>query len=147
MRTAVLRLEDKMNITQKEKVRQMRGHGTSYSKIARALGLSENTVKSFCKRNGLTGSSEKIVDSNGKGAPFCLSCGIPITQIPGYRGRMYCTDRCRISWWNKHPAAPSRKNTRLFTCLACGSQFDGYGKRERKYCSRSCCAKSKAARL
>lgn len=133
-----------MNIKQKKTARQMREAGTSYSKIANALGLSENTVKSFCKRNGLTVSGEPAVESNGQVTAFCLNCGRSIIQTPGYRSRKYCSDRCRISWWNKHPASPSRKNTRSFTCLACGRQFDAYGKRDRKYCSRSCYVGSKA---
>lgn len=133
-----------MNIKQKENVREMREAGASYAKIAKALSLSENTVKSFCKRNQFSMSWESIAGSNSKGTPFCLNCGMPVTQTQGYRGRKYCSDKCRISWWNKHPAAPGRKKTRSFACLACGKQFDSYGKRERKFCSRSCCNSQKA---
>ncbi|MDD2302117.1 MAG: RNA polymerase subunit sigma-70 [Eubacteriales bacterium] len=134
-----------MTNEQKENVREMRGAGASYAKIARALGLSENTVQSFCRRSKLTDESLKAGEPNGKGALFCLNCGIPIKQTPGYRGRKYCSDRCRISWWNKHPVTPGRKSTRSFTCLACGKLFDAYSGRERKYCSRSCSAGSKGS--
>ena len=135
-----------MNMTQKDNVRKMRGAGESYAKIASALGLSENTVQSFCRRNNLTDGFVKNGEPTGKGAPFCLSCGVPIRQTPGYRARKYCSDRCRIAWWNKHPAEPGRKSTRSFACLACGKQFDAYGRRERKYCSQSCSARSKRSR-
>lgn len=132
-----------MNMTQKEKVREMRGYNISYSRIANALGLSENTVKSFCKRNLMTTIAEDSGRLRSRGLPLCLNCSLSIKQTPGHRGRKYCSDRCRISWWNKRPAAPGRKNTRSFTCLTCGRQFDSYGKHERKYCSRSCYARSK----
>ena len=135
-----------MTNEQKENVRKMRGAGESYAKIAGALGLSENTVQSFCRRNNLTDGYVRNGEPTGKGAPFCLSCGVPIRQTPGYRGRKYCSDRCRIAWWNKRPAGPGRKSTRSFACLACGKQFDAYGRRERKYCSQSCSARSKRSR-
>ncbi len=135
-----------MNKMQKEKVRQMRGYRISYSKIAKAVGLPENTVKSFCRRNQLNIRAESVVGSSSKGMPYCLNCSKQITQTPGHRGRKYCSDRCRITWWNKRPVVPGRKNIRSFTCLACGKQFDTYGKRERKYCSRTCSAGSKAVR-
>lgn len=135
-----------MTNEQKENVRKMRGAGASYAKIAGALGLSENTVQSFCRRNNLTDGFVKNGEPNGKGTLFCLSCGTPIRRTPGYRGRKYCSDRCRIAWWNKRPAAPGRRSTRSFACLACGKQFDAYGGRERKYCSRSCSAGSKGSR-
>lgn len=136
--------EQGMTNEQKENVRKMRGAGASYAKIADALGLSENTVQSFCRRNNLTGGLLKAVEPNSKAEPVCLNCGAPIKQTPGYRGRKYCSDRCRIAWWNKHPTEPGRTNIRMFTCLTCKKQAAAYGKRERKYCSRSCSGRSKA---
>lgn len=40
---------------QKENIRYLRGEGLGYGAIAARLGISENTVKSFCRRNGLSG--------------------------------------------------------------------------------------------
>jgi len=42
-----------MTQQQKEKIIKMRRGGFSYSRISTALGISENTVKSFCRRNNL----------------------------------------------------------------------------------------------
>ena len=39
--------------SQKDALRRMRENGKSYGQIAAALGLSENTVKSYCRRTGL----------------------------------------------------------------------------------------------
>ena len=38
---------------QKETIRAMRLQGISYVKIGEELGLSDNTVRSYCRRNGL----------------------------------------------------------------------------------------------
>jgi len=46
-----------MKYLQKEQITQMRSEGFSYAKIAAALGISENTVKSFCRRNNLGGAA------------------------------------------------------------------------------------------
>ena len=44
-----------MTDAQKEQVRYLRCEGLGYGAIATRLGISENTVKSFCRRNNLTG--------------------------------------------------------------------------------------------
>ena len=44
-----------MTDMEKEKIRYLRGEGLGYKAIASRLALSENTVKSFCRRNGLSG--------------------------------------------------------------------------------------------
>ena len=44
-----------MTIFQKEQLRCLRSEGKSYSKIADCLGISENTIKSYCQRNNLRG--------------------------------------------------------------------------------------------
>lgn len=40
-----------MTDAQKENIRYLRGEGLGYRAIASRLGISENTVKSFCRRN------------------------------------------------------------------------------------------------
>ena len=42
-----------MTIIQKRQVAYLREKGESYAAIAAAIGASENTVKSYCRRNGL----------------------------------------------------------------------------------------------
>jgi DNA-directed RNA polymerase specialized sigma24 family protein len=49
-------VEVKVITEQKQKLHKMRLEGSSYSKIASALGISENTIKSiksYCRRNNL----------------------------------------------------------------------------------------------
>ena len=44
-----------MNAAQKEKIIAMRQNGAGYNEIARVMNLPLNTVKTFCRRNSLTG--------------------------------------------------------------------------------------------
>lgn len=131
-----------MTNLQKEKIRQLRGDGFSYSKIATTLGISENTVKSFCRRNDLSGVGRvKATQADGV---FCCQCGMQLTHTVGAKQKRFCSDNCRMSWWNTHPEAVSRKAIYSFTCLHCGDVFKSYGNKERKYCSSACYGKSKA---
>lgn len=125
-----------MKHQQKEAIRQLRQAGQSYAKIADLLGISENTVKSYCRRNELGGVSEGL--SGSALATHCRHCGATVMQTPGKKARRYCSDKCRMLWWNAHPEAVTRKRLQIFTCKACGQIFEGYGKRDRKFCSRTC---------
>lgn len=44
-----------MDDAQKKKIQKLRNNGAGYSEIAKVMGLPVNTVKTFCRRNGLTG--------------------------------------------------------------------------------------------
>ncbi len=133
-----------MNNRQKKDIQQFRAEGLSYSKISTMLSLSENTIKSFCRRNNLGGVAfEEIVLTTGD---QCRQCGTELSQIKGKKHKRFCSDKCRLTWWNSHPESIKRKSVRIFTCLSCGQKAMGYGKRERKYCSRSCYGKSKAVK-
>lgn len=134
-----------MKPQQKEAIRQLRAEGQSYTKISLGLGISENTVKSFCRRNNLGGVA--VARSESAKDIHCRECGVRVNQTIGKKQKLYCSDRCRMAWWNAHPESMNRKNTRQFTCSLCGCKFESFGKRQRKYCSRSCYGKSKAAQL
>lgn len=68
-----------MNDKQKVKIQELRLQGAGYRKIAKEMGLSENTIKSYCRRHPLIeqkGDLEhvhyclqcnKVIDQNGKG--------------------------------------------------------------------------------
>ena len=44
-----------MTPEEKSSLSAMRKAGRSYTEIAAELGISKNTIKTFCRRNGLTG--------------------------------------------------------------------------------------------
>lgn len=68
----------------------------------------------------------------------CVSCGAPITQMPGKKEKKFCSDRCRNQWWNAHLDLVDRRANYEFVCLTCGKKFTAYGNAHRKYCSRDC---------
>jgi hypothetical protein len=132
-----------MNGKQKTEIQKMRTAGVSYAKIAATLGISENTVKSFCRRSGLKSLTNAASASGSLELIYCIYCGAPLRHTTGARKRRFCSDKCRISWWNLNPDKHS--SAREFVCQSCGRVFKSYGGRERKYCSRACYGKSKAA--
>lgn len=133
-----------MTKQEKEEIRRLRIQGISYSKVVSLMGISENTVKSFCRRNHLGGQASGIGFENG--VDHCRQCGVLLEQAAGKKQKRYCSDKCRMVWWNAHTDAMNRKSVKPFACQNCGQAFEGYGKRERKYCSRACYGKSKAVR-
>lgn len=119
---------------QKEKIIRFRRQGFGYADIGRRLGISKNTVKSFCRRNGL-------MVSNGTPAQAedcCHECGTPLVQQEKKKRRVFCCKACREKWWKEHADRIDRKAIYEFTCVGCGKAFTAYGNSKRKYCSHGC---------
>ena len=108
-----------------------RQQGLGYKRIAALTGYSLNTVKSVCRRN--PDREEKL----------CPQCGTKLTHTPHHREKKFCSDACRMAWWNSHPEAVNRKAIYHFVCPQCGRPFDSYGNSHRKYCSRACYAEAR----
>lgn len=121
-----------MTDAEKEKIRFFRMEGLGYGAIAARLGLSENTVKSFCRRNHLTGVAAK------EAVTACRHCGQSLAELPGRKGRKFCSEACRRAWWKTHPELVDRKAFYLMTCAHCGEEFKSYGNQKRRYCSHAC---------
>lgn len=119
-----------MTNSQKKQIKTMRLQGMSYSAIGKVMGLSENTVHSHCRRNGLAGDCTKVFQ--------CKQCGELNRIIPKRKPKKFCSDACRMAWWNSHPECVNRKAMHDFSCVACGKVFTSYGNRVRKYCSHAC---------
>lgn len=122
---------------QKRQIRILRKDGFSYDKIAGLLSLSENTVKSFCRRNGLTGTTG-YVQKYDPTKHFCPQCGLPVKQNPGRKLKKFCSDECRRRFWNSHLDQVDRKAIYKFECAFCHKVFSAYGNAGRKYCSHKC---------
>ena len=117
-------------MTNGEKVQivQMRKRGLGYTEIARSLGMSVNTVKSYCRRNGLKGASIAVSEN------VCRQCGSVLKLTPGRKRRQFCSDACRLSWWHGHRELG--RNARTVVCASCGKAF--VTDRMQKYCSHAC---------
>ena len=76
---------------------ELRRQGLRYKTIAAITGYSVNTVKSTCRRHPPL--NEKV----------CLQCGAKIEQLPHRKEKKFCSDKCRMAWWNSHPERVNRK--------------------------------------
>ncbi|MEG2022204.1 MAG: hypothetical protein RR087_10540 [Oscillospiraceae bacterium] len=72
-----------MTENQKKQIDKMRFDGCGYMKIANAMGISENTIKSYCHRQ----------KDNTKKFDCCAECGKAIDKSKRH-GRRFC---CKIS--------------------------------------------------
>ena len=116
-----MRLQDKIVIN------NMRMEGHTPSVIAAQLGVPASTIRSFIHRN-----------PNVPNTKQCLQCGRPVLQPKGRREKKFCSDRCRMAWWNSHQDAVDRKAYYTLTCEYCGKEFESYGNKNRKFCCRAC---------
>lgn len=64
--------------------------GVKPSAIAEMIGVSVNTVKSHLRRH----------KEEGAGCIPCLYCGTPVPQNEGRKQKKYCSDSCRMRYWN-----------------------------------------------
>lgn len=117
-------------------VGNLQRRGLGYKKISALTGIGVNTVKAYCRRHKVSESDVEIVSTQ----VFCRSCGKAIENVPKSKPRQFCSDACRMKWWNAHPDEVKRKAYYTFTCPHCGRQFESYGNNHRKYCSRGCSA-------
>lgn len=130
--------EKPMQEQQKQFIKIRRINGEPYSKIARELGLSINTVKSFCRRSNircepLCQNRTQTPSETMQVIPRCKNCGI-ILPPPRSKQKLFCSDRCRYTWWNHH----REQKVYFLTCKHCKKKFISLGSSTRKYCSKQC---------
>ena len=123
-----------MTDRQNQLIRNMRRQGLAYSAIAARIGLSLNTVKSFCNRNSIYTLSASC-DEEGD---LCESCGKALEHSPGKKKKRFCNDKCRSDWWNQNRRWVSYERAYPLICPGCGEEFFSYANKQRKYCGRDC---------
>lgn len=119
-----------MTNEEKTAVENLRKDGYGYKKISQMTGICESTIKSYCRRNRLSGEQAQ--------ERHCLCCGKTVIQYPGRKEKKFCSDACRNKWWNSHLHLVKRKAMYDYVCPVCGKAFTAYGNRNRKYCSHAC---------
>lgn len=127
-----------MNNLQKYRISLLRNSGESYNSIADALGLSVNTVKSYCRRNKIKSSTPVISPRSLINQIYCKQCGNELSQMPHKKPLKFCSNECRVKWWNSHPDEVNKKAIYSFSCAHCDKTFTAYGNSSRKYCSHEC---------
>ena len=121
-----------MTAAEQRKILALRQEGYGYKRIASVTGMSISTIKSFLIRH-------PEVLTEGPTTGQCKQCGDAICNTPHKRQKQFCSDACRIAWWNahgnqlKHRCEPITRK-----CPLCGVPFEAYGKRPKKYCSQAC---------
>lgn len=124
-----------MTTEQKSQIFDLRAQGCGYATIAKAMGLNKDTVKSFCRRNGVAGiRAAKQTERQNR----CPQCGKKLIQAEKQKPRRFCSDQCRQAWWNTHPEMVKQRAFYSFVCPTCGKSFTAYGNSRRKYCSHQC---------
>ena len=121
-----------MTNEQKMLITSLRAAGFGYKRIADRVGVSVNTIKSYCKRKP---DNEEVISED---IDTCQNCGKPVMQTPGRKRKKFCSDECRRQWWNSHLDLVDRRAIYEYTCPACGKHFSAYGNSKRKYCSHEC---------
>ncbi len=121
-----------MTTEEKNKIRKMRLIGLSFGQIAKETGHSQNTIKSFFRRDNLKNGD------NTETPTICKKCGVPLKQTPGHRQKKFCSDKCRFSWWHSKDNNVPLNCQYIFECKNCGKEFKSYGRKDRKYCCFAC---------
>lgn len=117
---------------------RLQRQGFGYRRIAALTNIAVNTVKSYCKRHPVN-----VIENDTPSDAFCRQCGKPIFFTPHRKAKQYCSDKCRMAWWNSHRDQVNRKAYRTVICEYCGSSFEVYGAPKRKFCSPTCAAASR----
>lgn len=117
-----------MTDTERSRIVELQHQGYGYKKISTITGLPLNTVKSFCTRHPV--QIKELPVSNA----LCRNCLAPLEQTPHKRKRLFCSDTCRMAWWNAHPERVQRKAYYTLTCRHCVKQFESYGNSHEVIC-------------
>lgn len=123
-----------MTSEQKTQISDLRRSGLSYVKIGEIVGISKDTVKTYCRRNNISTETHAV----NPDVIICKNCGKPVIQKNACRKMVFCSPSCRQDWWNAHPEMVHKKAVYDYVCAGCGKAFTAYGNSHRKYCSHSC---------
>ena len=89
-----------MTASQGESIAAMRLQNYSYSFIGRALDLSPNTVKSYCRRRGFEAIGPRKTKAEKLNAILCKNCHKPLPET-ARKDATFCSDNCRAEYRRK----------------------------------------------
>ena len=121
-----------MNDKERNTVIKLRNQGVMPTEISIITGIKVETIKSYFKRH------KNLLPKN----TTCRFCGKTIISTHGKKDKKFCSDKCRMAYWNSHPELINRQAYYKLTCEYCGKEFLSYGNKRRKFCSRECYKKS-----
>lgn len=127
-----------MTDEQRQQIKMLRYQGYGYKQIASEVGLSRDSVRGYCIRNGLHGFGTSLAKEYKQVMQkdflfiLCLNCGAQIEQNQSGPKKKYCSMNCKREWEKVH------RKTYIFTCEYCGKDFKALGTKARKYCDHTC---------
>ena len=116
-----------MTKQQKQIIAELRECGVPIPSIAEQLGISANTIKSYCQRHSIL-----PLNKPRRNIRFCLQCQTEIPQTPHHKEKKFCCDKCRQLWWTGHSAIIQRSSQIKLTCPVCGRTFQSYESKHMK---------------
>lgn len=111
---------------------ELREKGYGYKRISKEVGISPSAVRHICTKD-----DEKLL--HGK----CKNCNCSIKSLKGKKKKIFCSDKCRMQWWNNNQNEVNKKAYYNYTCKECNKAFEVYGNSNRTYCSQICYLNSK----
>jgi predicted transcriptional regulator len=113
-----------MTDNEKRRILELRDMGYGYQRIANELGITVGSVRNYCSKMGSRG--------------LCKECGKELKLVPGKKKKVFCSDKCRFIWWNKHRGELKHKVMNKVTYKCCGTEFISFTNSKRTYCSVEC---------
>ena len=126
-------------LTENEKTRieELMRQGLKYPTIAKITGIKLSSVRYYC---GIADAGD--ADAR-KADAFCKGCGRPLFRKEKSKPRRFCSDACRMKWWNGHRDEVKHKTESRFICEYCGAAFTRPGKTRHRFCSKKCSAEAR----
>lgn len=104
-----------MTDEQRQQIKMLRYQGYGYKQIAGEVGLSRDSVRGYCIRNGLHGFGTSLAKEYKQVMQkdflfiLCLNCGKQIEQNQNGPKKKYCSMECKREWEKVH------RKTYIFT--------------------------------
>ncbi len=118
-----------MTKEEKELINELKSKGLGYKAISKQLNMPLGTVKTVIRR-GKDGETDPD--------DLCKQCGKKIVRKTRSKKKIFCSRKCRLTWWNGNLDKVNRKAFYNKTCAYCGRPFTVYGRADAKYCSLAC---------
>ena len=103
-------------------IHEMLQLGKTSTEISLAVGIPSSTIRAHVRRH-----------PELYGGKACRNCGKIMAQPVGRKVKHFCSDKCRMAWWNSHREQVQKKTYYTLVCTHCGKEFESYGNQNRKY--------------
>ena len=96
-------------------IHEMLQQGKNTTEISLVLDIPSSTIRAHIRRHPELYS----------GKP-CRNCGKVMAQPVGRKVKHFCSDKCRMAWWNSHREQVQKKAYYTLICTHCGKEFTAH---------------------